>query len=503
MKRLLSLLVCYFWITTVQTTYARTEPLSLTPNINTALLDQVVLAQMEKHALPGISLAVIEGDQIVYLKGYGTAGDHPMTPQTQMFIGSQSKSVTALVIAQLAEEGLIDLNKPVQTYIPWFRVADDKASEQISINHLLHHTSGLSGSGFDLILPANTTPEAAVRALAQAEVTAPVGTAFQYFNEGYDVLSFVIETVTGEQYADVVQDRVFDPLGMDLTTADPATATDLSSGYTRLFGFPVPIEQPVRDYEIGAGYIVSTAEDMARYALAIKDGAVGLVSPQMYQTIITPGLADYGMGWHIVDGGRKIFHGGANETFASHVNIYPKIDRAYVLLINEGSQIDHFISSAQLNQAVEAVVLGSTPPPVSAGASMRWIGGGIGLVVLTLSAVQIRSFKVLFGKWVEETRAKSNAKKVWEVAFSFLLPTAILMVAFSQVSAFYGNRFNLLPSLVYMRLGLPDIFILMLLGSVPDYLQGMIKLNWVLTGKLKPQASDEETSNDPGGLAPI
>lgn len=484
MKRLSIMPVIILWLVLVQTAFAHTAPQPLTPKLDTALLDQVILGQMEKHGLPGVSLAVIEGDQIVYLKGYGTAGDHAMTAQTQMFIGSLSKSVTALVIAQLADEGLIDLNAPVQAYIPWFRVADAEASAQISINHLLHHTSGLSGSGFDLILPENTTPENAVRALAQAEVTAPVGTAFQYFNEGYDVLSFLIETVTGERYADVVRDRVFTPLNMDMTTGDPATATNLSTGYTRLFGVPIPMNQTVRDYEIGAGYIISTAEDMARYALAIKDGSVGLVTPQMYQKIMTPGLGDYGMGWHIVDSGNKIFHGGANETFATHVNIYPRKDCAYVLLINQGSQIDHFVSSAQLNQSVEAVILGNTPPPLNAGASMRWIGGGIGLGVLILSAVHVQSFRTLFGKWIEETRTKSTAKKVWEVAFSFLLPTAILLVVFNQVSAFYGNRFSLLPSLAYLRLGLPDIFILMLLGSIPDYLQGIIKLSWALSGKL-------------------
>ena len=74
-------------------------------------LDAAVEAQMAKHGLPGVALAVVEGDEIVYLKGYGLAGaDRPMTPQTPMFIGSQSKSFTALAIAQLADQGKLDLN---------------------------------------------------------------------------------------------------------------------------------------------------------------------------------------------------------------------------------------------------------------------------------------------------------------------------------------------------------------------------------------------------------
>jgi CubicO group peptidase (beta-lactamase class C family) len=164
-------------------------------------LDQVVEAQMAKHGLPGVSLAVVQGAEIVHLKGYGTAGGRPMTPQTQMFIGSQSKSFTALLIAQLADQGLIDLNAPVQTYIPWFQVDDENATSRITVNHLLHHTSGLSEAGHSVLLPDDATLEEAVRSLSKARLTAPVGTQFQYFNLGYTVLACIIELVSGQNYA--------------------------------------------------------------------------------------------------------------------------------------------------------------------------------------------------------------------------------------------------------------------------------------------------------------
>jgi CubicO group peptidase (beta-lactamase class C family) len=84
--------------------------------IDFAALDSAIQAQMSKHGLPGVAVAVVEDGQIVYSKGYGTAGHgQPMTAQTQMLIGSQSKSFTALAIAQLAEAGKLDLNEPVQT----------------------------------------------------------------------------------------------------------------------------------------------------------------------------------------------------------------------------------------------------------------------------------------------------------------------------------------------------------------------------------------------------
>ena len=263
---------------------------------------------MQKHGLPGAALAVVEGGQVAYLKGYGAAGaGRPMTPQTRMFIGSQSKSFTALAVAQQAEQGKLDLDAPVRTYIPWFRVADEDASARITLNHLLHHTSGLSESGYGVLLPAGASAERAVRSLAGARLTAPVGARHQYFNVGYDVLAYIIETVSGQPYADYLQAHIFGPLGMARSTAAPATVSDVAQGYSRFFGFAIPVRQPVRTYEIGAGYIISTAEDLARFAMAMLQDGDGLVTPQMARRIFTPGLSEYGLGWIIARDGSKIW----------------------------------------------------------------------------------------------------------------------------------------------------------------------------------------------------
>src|SRR5688572_18867924 len=173
----------------------------LDAEINSEALDVFITGQMSKHGIQGISLAVTSKTDIVYLKGYGTAGQgRPMTPQTPMYIGSQSKSFTGLAVAQLIEQGKIDPHDAVRTYIPWFRVADENASQRITVHHLLHHTSGLSEAGFTAILPEDASKEDAVRALASARLTAPVGEKHQYFNVGYDVLAVIIQNVTGISY---------------------------------------------------------------------------------------------------------------------------------------------------------------------------------------------------------------------------------------------------------------------------------------------------------------
>ncbi|HSV86619.1 MAG TPA: serine hydrolase domain-containing protein [Levilinea sp.] len=470
-KTCLSLLLLFFsFISPVSA--ARTP----TSQIDFNTLDTVITAQMSKHGLPGVALAVIENGEIVYLKAYGVDGNgRPLTPQTQMFIGSQSKSFTALAIAQLVEQGQLDLNAPVHAYIPWFRVADETASGQITLNHLLHHTSGLSDSGFGVLIPDNASLEQSVRALSAAQLTAPVGSKHQYFNLGYSVLAYLVELASGQTYAEYVQIHILTPLGMDSSTAAPSTAPNIPPGHTRLFGFPLPAQENAPLYGIGAGWIISTAADMARYAIAFQNGGKGLVSPETMKRILTPGTGNYGLGWYIYDNGAKIVHGGANLTFRTEVNLYPRQNRAFILLTNQGYQVDHFISADQLTNSVEAFVLGYTPPLVSEGWSVQWMGWGLGIFVLALSLLHTRNFLSLRG-WRERTRSLPAATKAWDVAISFLIPSAILLIVFWQVSSFYGDRFNIWTNLTYMRFGLPDVFILMLVGILPDYIQGFIKV---------------------------
>jgi CubicO group peptidase (beta-lactamase class C family) len=331
-----------------------------------------------------------------------------------------------------------------------------------------------------------------VRSLAAAELTAPVGTKHQYFNMGYSALAYIVEIVSGQSYADYVREHILTPLGMDASSAEPAMPANLAQGYTRLFGFPMPMTERVPAYGVGEGFIVSTAEDMARYTLAVMNGGGGLVSPEMMRRILTPGLGAYGMGWMIVDGGAKILHGGANQTFRTDVNIYPRQDRAFVLLSNEGHQVDHFVSAAQLANSVEAVVLGRTPPPVGEGWSVRWIGWALGALVIGLIILHTRNFLGLRG-WRTRAQAMSPGKRGLDIGISFIIPVVILLVVITQVRAFYGDRFNLATTAAYFRFGLPDVFILMLIGTVPDFIQGFTKLTWTLTGKKTSEVAGHRT----------
>ena len=222
--------------------YIVSMPGSGTPTANGAAaassfaeIESFVQNEMAAQRIPGLALGIVEGDRIAYVRGFGRADDSgiEVTPQTPFIIGSVSKSFTALAVMQLVEAKRIELDAPVQRYVPWFRVADEKASAEITVRHLLNQTSGLStktgrsfqGDGDT----SDTALEQAVRKLDSAELTAPVGSKHQYSTVNYSVLGLIVQTVTGQSYESYVQARIFDPLqmGNSYTSEGPLSLTAL------------------------------------------------------------------------------------------------------------------------------------------------------------------------------------------------------------------------------------------------------------------------------------
>ena len=220
------------------------------------------------------------GDQVVHLRGFGQAdpAGRPVTPQTPFLIASLGKSMTALAVMQLVEAGHVELDAPVQRYLPWFRVADPAASAQLTLRHLLTQTSGLpitadiavadSGDVGDEVL------ERRVRALSTVALTHPVGTTYQYSNANYVTLAVVIQAVTGQSYETYVQQHLFAPLAMRQTFTSQVEAQrhGMSAGHRYWFGMPVAFDAPFNRGALGAGQVIASAEDMARYLLVHLNG---------------------------------------------------------------------------------------------------------------------------------------------------------------------------------------------------------------------------------------
>ena len=194
-KTIISLLQCIvltvpFMLSDLGSAEARV--LSTTPSTpDFAAIDDYVEGRMRELRIPGLAMGIVEGDRIVHLKGFGIAGSdgRPVTPQTPFQINSLGKPMTGVAIMQLVEAGKLDLDAPVQRYLPWFRVADEAASARITPRHLLSHTSGLpEAAGMEQAFSADGRPDALeqrVRALRSVQLNRPVGASYEYSNAGY------------------------------------------------------------------------------------------------------------------------------------------------------------------------------------------------------------------------------------------------------------------------------------------------------------------------------
>jgi CubicO group peptidase (beta-lactamase class C family) len=351
-----------------------------------AQIDAYIHTRMQAAHIPGLALGVVRGREVVYLKGYGIAGPdgRSVTPQTPFILGSTSKSFTALAIMQLVEAGKIDLDAPVTTYLPWFRTADEAASTRITVRSLLHQDSGLPVyeglEGLSEDDQSDTALENGIRQLAGVQLNHPAGQTFEYANENYTILGLIIQAVSARSYEEYIQSQIFAPLDMRhsaATISDPAVK-DLASGYRSWLYWPVAFDAPYPRRMTPAGFLISSAEDMAHYLIAqLNGGAYGenhVLSPSGIATLHTAGAmanatSSYGMGWliHEQPGAAKFEHNGDTSNFHSNMLLRPEEQLGIVILTNIGGANN----AAAINIPIEGVAAillghslsGSVDPP--------------------------------------------------------------------------------------------------------------------------------------------
>lgn len=280
-----------------------------------AAIDEFIQTEMAAIRIPGLALAIVHGNEIIYQKGYGIAGPsgNPVTPQTPFNIGSVSKAFTALTVMQLVEAGKLELNAPVQRYLPWFRVADFEAATRITILDSLNHTSGIPTTvGNDYPDKDDISQDALehrVRALSNVELNRPVGSIFEYSNANYDILGLIVQVVSGQPYEQVVRQNIFFPLDMNnsFPSRDEAIQHGAATGYRMWFGFPFPYSETAPRTHLPSGQQFSSAEDLAHLIIAhLHEGDFqgnSVLSPawieSMQNTPVSSGAdcATYSMHW--------------------------------------------------------------------------------------------------------------------------------------------------------------------------------------------------------------
>ncbi len=324
---------------------------------NSQAIDAFMHERMESLNIPGAALAIVREGEIVHLAGYGVANEagDPVTPQTPFLLASLSKPVTAVAVMQLAEAGQIELDAPIQQYLPWLL-----PGTPITVRQLLHQTSGLDetqGYRRNLEPDGSGALAASIRQLADTELNNPPGTTFEYSNSNYDILGLLIETVTGQSYGDYIQTNIFSPLEMSrsFTSLESARAAGMSSAFYPFFGRQTSFDDWLpytRAVQPSAG-LIGSAEDMAHFVLAqLQNGryhTTQLLSPTGMAALHTPDPAtgpgaQYAMGWAVwpfddaaLPGDEPptaLSHGGEWLGFSHLMLLIPEYDLGLVLLMS-------------------------------------------------------------------------------------------------------------------------------------------------------------------------
>ena len=329
-----------------------------------ANLDGFIPAAMAEAGVPGAVVAVVQDGRVVYQRAFGvkTAGrPDPMTLDTQLMIGSTTKSLTTLMMATLVDDGRMRWDTPVVDVLPSFRVADPALSRTITMENLVCACSGVPRRDFEFILNARTLgAEDVVRSLAGFRFFTDFGETFQYSNQMVASAGYIAGVAAGGDpdallpgYARALQARVLSPIGMLDTTLSLRQA-EARGDYATPHGqtltgarTPIPLSEEALLAPVApAGALWSTAPDMARYLRTLLAGGVApdgrrIVSSAGLEHLWTPQVklsadTSYALGWMITDakGLRKIEHAGNTFGFTSGLALLPDKGLGAVVLTN-------------------------------------------------------------------------------------------------------------------------------------------------------------------------
>jgi CubicO group peptidase (beta-lactamase class C family) len=306
-------------------------------------------ARRQELGIPGVALAIVKDDQIIYMKGLGYKDFEkkiPVTPDTQFAIGSSTKAFTGLSVLMSEDEGKLSLDASPRTVLPYFKMADPDTDTKMTIRDLLTHTSGLGRTDVAMVSGKLTRAEL-IRVAGEAKPVAKFREAFGYQNLMFAAAGEVVAVAQKQPWEKFVEDRIFKPLGMtnsNLSITQMAKAGDRSIGY-RFIGESKTVETiPYRNIDVigPAGSINSSANDMAKWLrFVLNGGAVDgkrIVSEKAFAEWVKPQnkMGNYGLGWFIQkwNGLTVVQHGGNIDGFNAMVAMVPEKKLGFVMLTN-------------------------------------------------------------------------------------------------------------------------------------------------------------------------
>ena len=311
-------------------------------------------ALMEEWLVPGVTVGILRNGE-VELHAFGVESiqtDFPMRADTLLQIGSISKVFTATLIMRLVEEGKLDLDTPIRTYLPDLKLESESALEKITLRHTLTHTSGVLGDFFDDFGQGDDALSKAIEQYHTLRQMFEPDELWSYCNSGFNLAGAVVEKVLDTTFEQAVRDYIFEPLGMENSTffAAEAIVRPVAVGHTQVEpgADEIKVAEP---YQLPravnpAGGIISTVEDLLKFAaFHIDEGKVGdeqLMKPESVlamqeEQVKAANFSEaWAIGWdlNVLDGVKVIGHGGSTNGFQARMTVVPEKGYAIAILTN-------------------------------------------------------------------------------------------------------------------------------------------------------------------------
>ncbi len=387
-----------------------------------ATLDSDIQAQMSAGSIPSIQCGIVIQDRLFWAKGYGNQPNL----DTVYMIGSVTKTFTATAFLQLMEQGLIDLDADINTYLPFSVRNPDYPATPVTIRQLLSHTSGLArefgyllfenhmiewiNDQFGLSLALWDSPPTLDELITSTSMSntsiweSQPGTTFSYSNLGFMLLTYIFEEVSGQSLASHIQEHIATPLGMSNTGfAASNFPGQLAIGHERVNATTIAALPHYDTYYFGAGQLRSTVPDLASYMIAHinlgRYGAVQLLHPSSVEIMHQPETPVYGLGW-IYQNDIQGHSGGVwgflsemyfRETDMGSYGAILLVNRATVFMVDTSFTSHHAAIYELLFEEAERlfeqalVNAGLTPVLVIGG-----ISAGVALTVVTVYVLRKR-----------------------------------------------------------------------------------------------------------------
>ncbi|HDP94693.1 MAG TPA: serine hydrolase [Candidatus Aminicenantes bacterium] len=324
--------------------------------------DEVINQGLESLSVPGVAMAVVRDDALVFAGGYGLRdleNKLPMTADTLLAIGSSSKAFTTFALGVLTDRGRMEWDQPVREYIPWFQLIDPVVTERLTPRDLVTHRSGMPRHDLVWYNNKTATREELVRKMAHLELSRDLRQEFQYNNLMFLTAGYLLETLTGSSWESSIRDLVFSPLDMkrsNFSVLESQKDNDFAWPYRERDGKLEKI--PFRDITtVGpAGSINSSVNEMSRWLMVhLSNGKYdgkAIVNPatlaDTHRSHMPTGndssdprisATDYGMGWFVdhYRGHRRVHHGGNIDGFSCMVVLLPDDGLGFVAIANKNA----------------------------------------------------------------------------------------------------------------------------------------------------------------------